>query len=182
MIRKVTHPYPAPQGVNPQEIQSHALAEWFRELDDLSPTQARALSSQHGVSADSIVAAGHCKALLATKTAGEIAQAYALPDRIRRLPRGAIVVAVTGPDGAISGLQTSELAWLTSPSIHFANARRFRDGVYVCANTLLADECALKNNATALGVNGLPPAALPRALALFGSRAQLLSERVRRAA
>lgn len=177
MSRKVAHPFPAPQGVKLQIIQPWALVAWFRELDDLSPARARAVSDRCGVSAESVLASGCCKVLSAVRPASEVARRYGLPESLCSAPRGSVFCSVRDSRGAIVALHRDDLSWFTAPAIHFSNPRRFRDGVYLAANTLEAEAWALGRNAAAIGLNECQPDAIAAALATFGNSVQVITER-----
>jgi hypothetical protein len=176
-MRKLAHLLGAPQGVTLPKVQSYTLTEWFRELDDLSSTQARTLSASLGVSCESILSGGNCKAIVAG-----VAKRYGLPETLCSQPRGSVVCSVRDADGEVIGIHDADIVWLTHPVIHFSNCRRFRDGVYLAANTFKADAWAIEHNGTALGLNGCTSPEITAALAMFGNPVQVITETRRLAA
>ena len=177
MPQKVTHPFSTPQGVKLPVIPSTLVNAYFRELDDLSPDQARAVSYQRGVSVESILVAGRCKAVVAG-----IAKRQGMPESLCNIRRGSVVCSVQDAGGNIVALHGSDLTWHTSPAIHFSRPNRSRSGIYLAANTLEAEAWALEHNATALGLNGCSSDAIAAALATFGNSVQVRTESWRLAA
>jgi hypothetical protein len=177
MPQKLTHPFPAPQGVLLPKLESKLTTEWLREQGDLTPSSSHVIAGRYGIPPESILMAGHCKAVV-TGTA----KRYGMPESLSNLPHGTVVCSVHDSSGEIVGLHGIDLTWYTSPAIHFSNPKRFRDGVYLVANTFEADAWAFEHNATALGLNACGSDAIAAALGAFGQAVQVLTESWRLAA
>jgi len=131
-----TAPKPRP---NLPTIAAEVLRQVYREFDDLPPRV-----SLQGIDALTIAALGYkiCRS-------GYSKHSLAIP-------RGAIVVPVLSPSGAIVALHDGEGRWFTTPKVHTRNLIRARwTGVLeIFPATLTADQAAIELNVATIGLNG----------------------------